>query len=199
LGVRGADLGYPVPGLGTVRGVVGRRVATLTAVCVVLVGCGSPARLERTVQVSASITVDSPDITEGGPIPARYTCDGQGVSPPLRWSGVPPDAAVLALVVDDPDAPRGTYTHWVVVDIDPAVTSVARGQSPPGAQQIVNSAGRAFYMGPCPPSGVHHYRFTVYALSRRLALPSRASLQSALDAIAEAATAQGRLTGTYRR
>jgi phosphatidylethanolamine-binding protein (PEBP) family uncharacterized protein len=85
------------------------------------------------------------------------------------------------------------------VDIDPAVKSVAQGQSPPRAQQIVNSAGSASYMGPCPPSGVHHYRFTVYALSRRLALPPRASLHSALDAIAEAATAQGRLTGTYRR
>jgi Raf kinase inhibitor-like YbhB/YbcL family protein len=181
--------------------VIGRRVATLTvtALCVVLAGCGSPARQEPTVHVPASITVDSPDITEGGRIPARYTCDGEDISPPLAWSGVPPVATALALVVDDPDAPRGTYTHWVVVDIDPAVTSLARGQSPPGAQQIVNSAGRASYMGPCPPSGVHHYRFTVYALSRRLALPPRASLQSALDAIAEAATAQGRLTCTYRR
>jgi Raf kinase inhibitor-like YbhB/YbcL family protein len=165
----------------------------------VLAGCGSLARQEPTVHVPASITVDSPDITEGGRIPTRYTCDGQGVSPPLRWSGVPSDAAVLALVVDDPDAPGGTYTHWVVVDIDPAVKSVARGQSPPRAQQIVNSAGSASYVGPCPPSGVHHYRFTVYALSRRLALPPRASLHSALDAIAEAATAQGRLTCTYRR
>jgi len=188
-----------MPGLGTVGGVVGRRVATRTALCVVLAGCGSPAGQERTVHVPTSITVDSPDITDGGPIPARYTCDGQGVSPPLRWSGVPSDAAALALVVDDPDAPRGTYTHWVVVDIDPAVKSIARGQSPPGAQQIVNSAGRASYMGPCPPSGVHHYRFTVYTLSRRLALPPRASLQSALDAIVAAATAQGRLIGTYRR
>ena len=151
------------------------------------------------MHVPTSITVDSPDITDGGPIPARYTCDGQGVSPPLRWSGVPSDAAALALVVDDPDAPGGTYTHWVVVDIDPAVHSVARGQSPPRAQQIVNSAGSASYMGPCPPSGGHHYRFTVYALSRRLALPPRASLHSALDAIAEAATAQGTLTCTYRR
>jgi Raf kinase inhibitor-like YbhB/YbcL family protein len=129
------------------------------------------------VHVHASITVDSPDIAEGGRIPARYTCDGQDVSPPLRWSGVPSDAAALALVVDDPDAPRGTYTHWVVVDIDPAVKSVARGQSPPGAQQIANSAGRASYIGPCPPSDVHHYRFTMYALSRRLALPACAALE----------------------
>ena len=112
-----------------------------------------------------TISVNSPDITEGGPIPTRYTCDGEDVSPPLRWSGIPLDTAALALVVDDPDAPRGTFTHWVVVDIDPAVTSLARGQSPRGAQQIVNSAGRASYMGPCPPSGVHRYRFTVYALS----------------------------------
>jgi Raf kinase inhibitor-like YbhB/YbcL family protein len=179
--------------------VISRRVATLTltALCVVLAGCRSPARQEPTVHVPASITVDSPEITEGGRIPARYTCDGQDVSPPLAWSGVPSDAAALALVVDDPDARRGTYTHWVVVDIDPAVNSVARGQSPPGAQQIVNSAGRASYIGPCPPSGVHHYRFTVYALSRRLALPPHAALRSALDAIAEAATAQGTLTGTF--
>jgi len=181
--------------------VISRRVATLTltALCVVLVGCGSSARQEPTVHVPAIITVDSPEITEGGPIPTRYTCDGQDISPPLGWSGVPPDATALALVVDDPDAPRGTYTHWVVVDIDPALKSLARGQSPPGAQQIVNSAGKASYMGPCPPSGVHHYRFTIYALSRRLALPPRASLQNALDAIAEAATAQGRLIGTYQR
>jgi Raf kinase inhibitor-like YbhB/YbcL family protein len=179
--------------------VISRRVATLTvtALCVALAGCRSPARQERTVHVPASITVDSPDITDGGPIPARYTCHGQDVSPPLRWSGAPSDAAALALVVDDPDAPRGIYTHWVVVDIDPAVKSVARGQSPQGAQQIVNSAGKASYMGPCPPSGVHHYRFTVYALSQRLALPPRASLHSALDAIAGAATAQGRLIGTF--
>lgn len=146
-----------------------------------------------------TISVNSPDITEGGPIPTRYTCDGEDVSPPLRWSGIPLDTAALALVVDDPDAPRGTFTHWVVVDIDPAVTSLARGQSPRGAQQIVNSAGRASYMGPCPPSGVHRYRFTVYALSRRLALPSRAPLSSTLHAIGAAATAQGTLVGTYRR
>jgi Raf kinase inhibitor-like YbhB/YbcL family protein len=146
-----------------------------------------------------TISVDSPDITEGGPIPTRYTCDGENVSPPLRWSGIPQDTAALALVVDDPDAPRGTFTHWVVVDIDPAVTSLARGQSPEGAKQIVNSAGRASYMGPCPPGGVHRYRFTVYALSRRLALPSRVPLSSALHAIGAAATAQGTLVGTYRR
>jgi Raf kinase inhibitor-like YbhB/YbcL family protein len=190
-----------MPGPGTVGAVISRRVATLTltALCVAVAGCRSLARQEPTVHVPASITVDSPEITYGGRIPTRYTCDGQDVSPPLGWSGVPSDAAALALVVDDPDAPRGIYTHWVVVDIDPAVKSVARGQSPPGAQQIVNSAGRASYMGPCPPSGVHHYRFTVYALSRRLVLPPHASLQSALDAIAAAATARGRLTCTYRR
>ena len=156
-----------------------------------------PAEQETTVP--ASITVDSPEITEGRPIPARFTCDGEGVSPPLRWSGILPDAAALALVVDDPDAPGGTFTHWVVVNIEPTVTSVGRGQVPQGGQEIVNSSGRPSYMGPCPPSGLHRYRFTVYALSRPVALRPGASLNDALDAIGAAATAQGRLTATYRR
>jgi Raf kinase inhibitor-like YbhB/YbcL family protein len=154
---------------------------------------------EQQPTVPASITVDSPEITEGRPIPARFTCDGEDVSPPLRWSGIPPEAAALALVVDDPDAPGGTFTHWAVVNIAAIVASVRHGHVPQGGQQIVNSSGRASYMGPCPSSGVHRYRFTVYALSRPLALRSDASLESALDAIGAAATAQGRLTATYRR
>jgi phosphatidylethanolamine-binding protein (PEBP) family uncharacterized protein len=150
------------------------------------------------VHVPASITVDSPDIKAGASPRATPATDrtyhrpfGGAMSRPT------PPHSPWSWTTRMPLG--GTYTHWVVVDIDPAVKSVARGQSPPGAQQIVNSAGRASYMGPCPPSGVHHYRFTVYALSRRLALPPRAALHSALDAIAEAATAQGRLTCTYQR
>jgi Raf kinase inhibitor-like YbhB/YbcL family protein len=164
-----------------------------------MAGCSTTNRKEPTVQAPANITVESPDFTEGGPIPVRYTCDGEDVSPPLRWTGVPAGTPALALVVDDPDAPRGTFTHWVVVDIDPTVTSIARGEVPPGGQQIANSAGKASYMGPCPPSGTHHYRFTVYALNRRLALPPNTTLQSALDAIDAAATAYGRLVGTFKR
>jgi Raf kinase inhibitor-like YbhB/YbcL family protein len=79
------------------------------------------------VTVPTSIAVQSTEFADDGPIPTRYTCDGENTSPPLSWAGIPPNTAALALVVDDPDAPRGTYTHWVVVIIDPAITSLSAG------------------------------------------------------------------------
>ena len=146
-----------------------------------------------------SITVTSPEFSDGAPIPKRFTCDGANVSPPLHWSGVSAGAAALALVVDDPDAPSGTFTHWVVVNIDPSTTAVEEGTAPAGGQQAPNSAGKSSWFGPCPPSGTHHYRFTVYALSRRVAESATGSLDAALSAIEAAVTAQGRLVGTYHR
>lgn len=113
------------------------------------------------------ITVSSPAFRDGQPIPARFTCDGAGEAPPLVWSGVPDGAAALSLVVDDPDAPRGTFVHWVVLDLPAAATGLPGESLPAGTVQARNSAGRASYFGPCPPSGSHHYRFTVYALSER--------------------------------
>jgi Raf kinase inhibitor-like YbhB/YbcL family protein len=145
------------------------------------------------------ITVQSTEFSAGGPIPTRYTCDGDNISPPLSWAGIPPNSASLALVVDDPDAPSGTFTHWVVVNINPAITSLRAGEVPAGAQQVANSAGDAAYFGPCPPSGTHHYRFTVYALPQPLEPDRTRSLNEALTAIRRAATAQGQLVGTYRR
>jgi Raf kinase inhibitor-like YbhB/YbcL family protein len=144
------------------------------------------------------ITVTSSAFADGEPIPARFSCDGAGVSPPLAWQGVPPDAQAVALVVDDPDAPRGTFVHWVVLDIDPSVTSVDEA-GVPGNVQARNSAGDPTYFGPCPPKGTHHYRFTVYALSAATGLTPGAKLDEALKAIDKAATAQGRLVGTYTR
>jgi Raf kinase inhibitor-like YbhB/YbcL family protein len=113
------------------------------------------------------ITVTSPAFAEGEPIPDNDTCDGANVSPPLAWTGVPGDARNIALVVDDPDAPSGTFTHWVVLDLATGVTGSEEGSVPTGGVQAQNSTGRASYLGPCPPSGTHRYRFTVYALSGR--------------------------------
>src|SRR5262245_46282373 len=126
---------------------------------------GSQSGDEPAVTAPTSITVTSTAFRDGGSIPTKYTCDGAGVSPPVAWTGTPGDAKALALVVDDPDAPRGTFTHWVLLDLDPAVASIQEGTTPTGAKQANNSAGKASYAGPCPPSGTHHYRFTVYALS----------------------------------
>jgi Raf kinase inhibitor-like YbhB/YbcL family protein len=149
--------------------------------------------------VDAAITVTSTSFGEGEPIPVELTCDGDDRSPPLAWQGVPAGAADLALVVDDPDAPGGTYVHWVAVGIDPSSTGVDEAAVPPGARQVANSGGHARYDGPCPPGrdGAHRYRFTLYALDRPVA--AGAGLGDVLAAIGRGAIAKGTLTGTFDR
>jgi Raf kinase inhibitor-like YbhB/YbcL family protein len=154
---------------------------------------------EPTVTAPNTITVTSSAFQDGRPIPARFSCDGDNVSPELAWHGVPPEAKAAALVVDDPDAPRGTFVHWVLLDLPPETTSLAENSVPADATQANNSAGKAAYFGPCPPSGTHHYRFTVYALSSPTGLKAGADLNQALKAIESSAIASGRLIGTYTR
>lgn len=146
-----------------------------------------------------SITVTSTAFTDGGTIPTRYSCHGDNTSPPLSWTGLPAGTATVALIVDDPDAPGGTYTHWVVWNIPATATSLADGATPPApARQGRNSAGHAGYDGPCPPSGTHHYRFTIYAEPSSLpALPAGAPLTSTLPTLRTHAQAQGTLTARY--
>lgn len=137
------------------------------------------------------MTVTSTAFEEGEAIPARYTCDGDGEQPPLTWEGVPAGASALALVVDDPDAPRGTFTHWVVLDLPVDTTGLDAGTLPRGSVQAENSGGTTSYYPPCPPRGVHHYRFTVYALTRPTTLPEGAGLDSALRALQSSALGWG--------
>jgi hypothetical protein len=161
----------------------------------VTVGCGDDQGSEVETDTPATITVSSEAFAEGDEIPERFTCDGDGVSPPLEWSGEQGEA--WALVVDDPDAPGGTYIHWVVLDIATRTTSVGTGDVPAGGMQVVNSSDEAAYAGPCPPSGEHRYRFTVYALDAPTGLTGSASLDDALDAIGEHATSHGTMTAVY--
>ncbi|MER7244834.1 YbhB/YbcL family Raf kinase inhibitor-like protein [Kribbella sp. NPDC000426] len=112
---------------------------------------------------------------------------------------LPATAKSLAIVVDEPDAPNGTFTHWVLLDLSPQTTQLAEGATTPGAKQAGNSAGKPSYAGPCPPSGTHHYRFTVYALSKPTGLADGASLDEALQAIDTDTVARGRLTALYER
>jgi Raf kinase inhibitor-like YbhB/YbcL family protein len=174
-------------------------IAMVASWCFSLSGCRSARQEEPSMTATTSISVQSPAFGEGQPIPRRYTCDGENVSPPLRWTGIPAGTGSVAVVVDDPDAPAGTYTHWVVVNIAPTITSFDQAHAPPNAQQVVNSAGKAAYTGPCPPAGTHHYRFTVYALPAAIEPRHTGSLAGALKAIRTSATAQGRLVGTYAR
>ena len=160
-------------------------------------GGGAP-REERALP--QRITVSSPAFKAGAAIPERFTCEGENVSPPLAWLGVAAGTAEVALVVDDPDAPRRTYVHWVVTGLDPAGGRLTEGEVPPGARQLPNSAGSAAWTGPCPPGGpAHHYRFTVYALRQEPEVTGDADPGAAVEAIEAAATARGRLVGTFGR
>lgn len=174
----------------------------LPLVVVSVAACsGGTSTDESSTEVEAPdvITVTSTAFGDGDPIPKRFTCDGDSTSPQVAWRGVSKDAKAVALVVDDPDAPDGTFVHWVVLDISPEATSVDESSVPPGAVQAENGAGDAAYTGPCPPSGMHHYRFTVYALTARTGLEDGAATDIALRAVRKAASAQGRLVGTYSR
>ncbi|MFS8907342.1 YbhB/YbcL family Raf kinase inhibitor-like protein [Synechococcus sp. OH2] len=138
------------------------------------------------------------------PIPSRYTCEGEDLSPPLTWSGAPVGTQSFALTMDDPDAPRGTFVHWVVYNLPASVTSLPEGirsdsDLPQGAVHGQNSWGRNSYGGPCPPSGTHRYFFTLYALDRQLALAPGATKEALLQAMTGHILAQAQLMGTYQR
>src|SRR6266540_1916694 len=131
------------------------------------------------------MTLSSPAFPNNGAIPAKYTCDGANVSPPLTIGDVPSGTKSLALTVDDPDAPGGTFTHWLVWKIPPTTTSIGEGEHI-GTEEK-SSFGKPGYGGPCPPSGLHHYVFTLYALADE-APPSKGKV-----------IAQTQLIGTYKR
>ena len=151
--------------------------------------------------MGATISVTSPAFAAGAPIPARYTCSGDDVSPPLGWSGVPPGAKSLALTVIDPDAPGRPFTHWVVFNVPSATAELKEGGPlPSGSVEGGNDFGGTGYRGPCPPPGSpHHYHFKVYSLDATLTLRAGASEQSFEDAIKGRVLATGELVGTFKR
>ena len=152
-----------------------------------------------------AMELTSTAFAEGSPIPAKYTCDGKDLSPPLTWSGVPAEAKSLVLLADDPDAPVGTWTHWVLFDLPPNVSELAedlaKGQyASGGAKQGLNDFKRLGYGGPCPPPGKpHRYFFKLYALNVMLDLKPGASKKDVERAMDKHILAKGQLMGTYKR
>ena len=142
---------------------------------------------------------------EGQPIPTKYTCDGADVSPPLKWSDVPEGARSLALICDDPDAPAGDWTHWVLFNIPPTVTELAEAVPTTetisnGAKQGRNDFKRIGYGGPCPPQGrAHRYFFRLYALKTEINLNAGATKQDVINAMKGNILAEAELMGTYKR
>jgi len=148
-----------------------------------------------------AFTLTSPAFGAGGDIPRAFTCDGDNTAPPLAWSEPPRDTRSFALIMDDPDAPRGTFTHWVLFDI-PAERAEMSGGGRSGAVGIsgTNSRSTQGYMGPCPPSGTHRYFFRLFALDvKTLGLPPGASRQQIEDAIRMHTIGTAELMGRYRR
>jgi len=156
-----------------------------------------------------AITVRSSAFKGGQPIPAKYSQDGENLSPPLRFDDVPAEAKELVLIVDDPDAPRAEpWVHWVLYKVPATVDSLPEGvpvsprpSRPAGALQGRNTSGNAGYDGPAPPKGhgVHHYHFKVYAVDQELNLRPEADKKSVFAAIEEHILDQGELVGTYER
>lgn len=151
------------------------------------------------------LQLTSAAFTEGSPIPAQYTCDGRDVSPPLRWSGAPEGVRSFALIADDPDAPAGTWVHWVLYNLPANTIELPEGIPPTefvagGGRQGRNDFGRLGYGGPCPPRGKpHRYFFKLYALDTMLDLPARATKQDVERAMRGHILAEGQLMGTYQR
>ena len=145
--------------------------------CVVAAGCADHAKTAK--ETALTLQIISPAFAAGQPIPDKYTCAGLNVSPPLTWTNPPAGAKSSALIADDPDAPGGTWVHWVIYNLPPSVTSLAEGtppspQLPGGAKQGVNDFGQIGYGGPCPPPGKpHRYFFKIYALDTTLDLNRR--------------------------
>ena len=151
-----------------------------------------------------NIEVKSSAFQDGGMIPKRYTCDGQDISPPLSWGGVPANAKSIALIMDDPDAPVGTWVHWVLFNIPPGTKELAEKippslSLPDGARHGKNGWGKLGYGGPCPPGGTHRYYFKFYALDIILNVQGGITKSQLLKYIEGHVLAEGQLMAKYKR
>ena len=184
-----------------------KNIFALTVVLVLLFcSCkdGEEADLGTEGGKKMDIKVTSSAFEEDGMIGAKYTCDGEDISPPLKWEGVPDGTKSIALISDDPDAPMGTWVHWVLFNL-PADTRELAENVPAdevlasGAKQGTTDFGKIGYGGPCPPSGTHRYFFKIYALDTELGLAAGARKADLLKAMEGHILGEGKLMGKYKR
>ena len=151
-----------------------------------------------------NMEIKSSAFENNGMIPKAYTCDGNDISPPLQWDSIPENTQGLALICDDPDAPIGTWVHWVIYNIRSTPNELPakilpQEKTPFGAGQGINDFGKIGYGGPCPPSGVHRYFFKLYALDTKLNLEGRVTKKQLEDEIKEHIIDKAELVGRYSR
>ncbi len=150
------------------------------------------------------IGITSPAFEQGSMIPEKYTCKGKDISPPLIWGGVPEGTKSICLICDDPDAPMGTWVHWVIYSIPPNTTGLPEGIPPKGILENGSTQGRndfrkIGYGGPCPPAGTHRYYFRIYAIDTKIDLEPGATKKELLKIIEGHILAQGQLMGKYKK
>jgi Raf kinase inhibitor-like YbhB/YbcL family protein len=190
---------------------VRKRLFLLPFLFFLLVGCaGGPQPTAPAAPATANslggatMKLTSPAFFEGALIPARYTCAGDDFSPQLVWSDIPAGAQSLALIADDPDAPVGTWVHWVAFNLPMAAGGLPEGikdakQLPGGGTHGTNSWQRIGYGGPCPPSGTHRYYFKLYALDTTLSLDNKATAKDLQPAMKGHILAEAQLMGRFKR
>ncbi len=177
-------------------------VVTLLAACGGQEPSPTPGALERGI---AAMEVTSPAFKDGGTVPVKYSCEGEDVSPPIAIGPKPPQTRSLALLMDDPDAPGGTFVHWIAFDLDGDRHELKEGlggeeERAAEGKHGVNGFGRLGYGGPCPPAGLAHtYRFMVYALDRKLDLEAGATVNEVLAAMRGNVLGLGQLEGSFGR
>ncbi|MEW5870118.1 MAG: YbhB/YbcL family Raf kinase inhibitor-like protein [Chloroflexota bacterium] len=182
-----------------------RKTALVLLLALFLLGTGCQSQPAPEGGSSMTLQITSSAFSEGGNIPQKYTCDGEDASPPLAWSGVPAGTQSLALIADDPDAPVGTWVHWVLYNIPPDLPGLPEGIAKTASvegtgQQGNNGFRKAGYGGPCPPKGKpHRYFFKLYALDTVLGLEAGASKADLEKAMQGHILAQGQLMGLYGR
>lgn len=192
-----------------------RRFTTLAVVIVslmaILPACQTTSPTNQSKQAdptpiptTAKLTLSSPSFVEGSAIPVRFTCDGENISPALAWGPAPAGTQTWALIMEDPDAPGGIWSHWVALNIPASINSLGENQPhtgalPNGGQQVMNDFKRPGYGGPCPPSGTHRYVFRLYALDMSLPIGAVVDRKELLDAMKGRILAEASLTATYHR
>lgn len=185
------------------------RIYYLAFSVLLLLGCSSknenkPIKKETNQDNTMELRIKSSAFDEGGTIPEEYTCDGENVSPEISWSGTPAETKSFALICDDPDAPAGTWVHWVIYNIPGSENGLHEGVSADkklynGTMQGLNSSGETGYDGPCPPGGTHRYYFKLYALDTTLNIQGNVTKDVLLEAMKGHLLAQGQLMGKYTR
>jgi Raf kinase inhibitor-like YbhB/YbcL family protein len=169
--------------------------AKIVSVCAI---AAAAIALSSVAAGGAKMKITSSAFQEGDNIPSKFTCDGANVNPPLHFEQVPAEAKSLALIVDDPDAPGGTFVHWLVWNIDSKTSDIVENTMPSNAKQGRNGFGKSGYGGPCPPSGTHRYYFRVYALDVAQ-LPGPSTRTDVDLAIRGHIVGQGELMGRYSK